>query len=69
MLVARGKLAVDETTSWYQILFQPRWGLLRVRVYESINPLAAGAVHIRFLHCLLAHYVSALKTVKNKTRH
>ena len=26
-----------------------------------INPLTAGAVHISFLHFLLAHYTSAFK--------
>ena len=28
------------------------------------NPLTAGAVHIRFLHFLLAHYISSFKPVK-----
>ena len=32
----------------------------------SINPLTAGAVHIYFLHFLLAHYISAFKPVKDK---
>ena len=30
------------------------------------NPLTAGAVHIRFLHFILAHYISAFKPVKDK---
>ena len=30
------------------------------------NPLIAGAVHIRFLHFLLAHYISAFKHIKDK---
>ena len=30
------------------------------------NPLTAGAVHIRFLHFLLAHYISAFKHIKDK---
>ena len=30
------------------------------------NPLTAGAVHIRFLHFLLAHYISAFKPVEDK---
>ena len=34
-----------------------------------INPLTAGAVHIRFLHVLLAHYISAFKHVKDKKLH
>ena len=32
----------------------------------SINPLTASAVYIRFLHFLLAHYVSAFKHIKDK---
>ena len=35
-------------------------------VNHDINPLTAGAVHIRFLHFILAHYISAFKTVKDK---
>ena len=31
------------------------------------NPLTAGAVYIRFLHFLLAHYTSAFKPAKDKT--
>ena len=31
-----------------------------------INPLTAGAVHIRSLHFLLAHYISAFEPVKDK---
>ena len=31
------------------------------------NPLTAGAVYIRFLHFLLAHYISAFKPVQDKT--
>ena len=30
------------------------------------NPLTAGAVHIRFLHFILAYYISAFKRVKDK---
>ena len=26
---------------------------------ERVNPLTAGAVYIRLLHCFLAHYISA----------
>ena len=33
------------------------------------NPLTAGAVHIRFLHVLLSHYISNFKPVKEKTLH
>ena len=33
---------------------------------NRLNPLTAGAVHIRFLHFLLAHYISALKPVRDK---
>ena len=32
-----------------------------------INPLTAGTVHIRFLHFLLAYYISACKPVKIKS--
>ena len=32
----------------------------------TFNPLTAGAVHIRFLHFILAHYISAFKPVKDK---
>ena len=35
--------------------------------YCFLNPLTAGAVHIRFLHFLLAHYISAFKPVTDKT--
>ena len=31
-----------------------------------INPIPAGAVHIRFLHFILAHYISVFKPVKDK---
>ena len=31
-----------------------------------ISPIPAGAVHIRFLHFILAHYISAFKPVKGK---
>ena len=31
-----------------------------------INPSTAGAVHIRFLHFILAHHISAFKPVKDK---
>ena len=30
------------------------------------NPLTAGAVHIRFSHFILTHYISAFKPVKDK---
>ena len=30
-----------------------------------LNPLTAGVVHIRFLHFLLAHYISAFKHLKD----
>ena len=33
---------------------------------KEINPLTAGAVHIRFLHFLLAHCISAFKHIKGK---
>ena len=34
---------------------------------ESVpNPLLAGAVHIRFVHFILAHYKSAFKPVEDK---
>ena len=32
---------------------------------EVVNPLTAGAVHIRFLHFLLAHYISAFKHIED----
>ena len=38
----------------------------RLKRLSSINPLTAGAVHIRFLHFLLAHHISAFKHVKVK---
>ena len=31
----------------------------------SINPLTAGTDYIRFLHFLLAHYISAFKQVED----
>ena len=31
-----------------------------------ITPLTAGAVHIRFLHFISAHYISAFNPVKDK---
>ena len=34
-----------------------------------INPLTAGADHTRFLHFILAHYISAFKPVKDKKWH
>ena len=37
--------------------------------YFDINPLTAGAAYIRFLHFLLAHYISAFKSVKDKKGH
>ena len=33
----------------------------------GFNPITAGAVHIRFLHFLLAHYISAFKHVQIKS--
>ena len=33
------------------------------------NPLTAGAVHIRFLHFFIAHYISAFEPVKKKKLH
>ena len=33
---------------------------------NRFNPLTAGAVHIRFLHFLSAHYISDFKHVKGK---
>ena len=33
------------------------------------NPLTAAAVHIRILHYLLAHYISAFEPVKDKKWH
>ena len=38
-----------------------------VIVHHWLNPLTAGAVHIRFLHFLLAHHISAFKPDKAKT--
>ena len=32
----------------------------------KVNPLTAGAVHIRFSRFILAHYISAFKPVKDK---
>ena len=37
--------------------------------FNYFNPLPAGAVHIRFLHFLLAHYISVFKPVKDKKWH
>ena len=37
------------------------------RPVVGFNPLTAGAVHIRFLHFLLAHYISALNLLKIKS--
>ena len=34
--------------------------------FVHLDPLAAGAVHIRFSNFLLAHYISAFKHVKDK---
>ena len=31
-----------------------------------LNPLIASAVHIRFLHFILAHYISAFEHIKDK---
>ena len=41
----------------------------RLQTSDSDDPLTTGAVHkpIRFLHFLLAHYVSAFKHVKDKS--
>ena len=39
--------------------------LLITREVE-FNTLTAGAVHVRVLHFLLAHYISAFKHVKDK---
>ena len=36
---------------------------------QLFNPLTAGAVHIRFLHFILAYYVSAFKPIKDKKWH
>ena len=36
---------------------------------RMFNPLTAGAVYIRFLHFLLANYISAFKPVKDKEWH
>ena len=38
---------------------------LLIATIVVFNPLTAGAVHIRFLHFSLAHYISALKPVKD----
>ena len=32
----------------------------------ALSPLTTGAVHISFLHFILAHYISAFKLVKDK---
>ena len=37
-----------------------------IDVFYSITSSTAGAVYIRFLHFLLAHYISAFKPVKDK---
>ena len=36
------------------------------RATQALNPLTVGAVHIRLLHFLLAHYISTFKPVKDK---
>ena len=36
------------------------------KIYRKFNPLTTGAVHIRFLHFILTHYISAFKPVKDK---
>ena len=33
----------------------------------NFNTLSAGVVHIRFLHFLLAHYISAFKHIIDKS--
>ena len=33
----------------------------------TLNPLTAGAIHIRFLYFLLGHYISVFKPVKIKS--
>ena len=38
----------------------------RCCAFVFFHPLTAGAVHIRFLQFLLAHYISAFKPVKDK---
>ena len=38
----------------------------KITAITAFNPLIAGAVHIRFLHFILAHYISAFKPVKDK---
>ena len=43
--------------------------VLQTKIVEaetSFNSLTAGAVHIRFLHFLLAHYISDFKHIKDK---
>ena len=53
---------------WDPHYYSTKDGPRAVRVnYLSFNPLTAGAVHIRFLHFLLAYYISAFKPVKDKT--
>ena len=48
------------------VCFSCKWLLLFARQNSWFNPLTAGAVHIRFLHYILAHYISAFKHVKDK---
>ena len=37
--------------------------------HACVDLLTSGAVHIRFLHFILAHYVSAFKPGKDKKWH
>ena len=48
-----------------ETLWSP-WFIQKCLSALSLNPLTAGAVHIRFLHFLLAYYISAFKPVISK---
>ena len=39
--------------------------LPEIKPNYRINPLTAGAVHFRFLHFILPHYISAFRPVKD----
>ena len=51
---------------------QAGWGLFYHNLYatdfkiQGFNPLTAGAVHIRFLHFILPHYILAFKPGQDK---
>ena len=49
-----------------KVQFYKRYTCYVENILLTLNSLAAGAVHIRFLYFLLAHPISAFKHVKDK---